>query len=378
MSSSSYKPCVDQFKGCLVGALIGDCLGAPFESNSFAGGISMKRITNLINPQILGTKEKGSKRFTDDTAMSKSVCYSLLHCGKFDPVDMADRFTKSFFDERRGCAGGVRDGYGGAVREIFSLWARNGIITENVYLPSTNQFDGKGSYRNGGAMRVAPVALFSKSIEECIEIAKGSAILTHAHRNGYNGAILQCLAVYKALNTEFIDWKKFVHELIEEMGKVEDIENNKKLKMTKEEFLAEDDYEDFTEEEILSEWTRSESFSFTKQLGVIEELLTEYYVNGNENDIDQVIKLVGRDITASQAVPAAVYCFLRTLNEPIENTLYYTISLGGDTDTIGTMCMAMVGAYRGYDKFTDSWKMVCESHEEIRTLAEKLYENKDK
>ena len=74
MSSSSYKPCVDQFKGCLVGALIGDCLGAPFESNSFAGGISMKRITNLINPQILGTKEKGSKRFTDDTAMSKSVC----------------------------------------------------------------------------------------------------------------------------------------------------------------------------------------------------------------------------------------------------------------------------------------------------------------
>ncbi|XP_066932938.1 ADP-ribosylhydrolase ARH3-like [Clytia hemisphaerica] len=378
MAKSNYKPCVDQFKGCLVGALIGDCLGAPFESNSFTGGISMQRITNLINPLKLESKREGSKRFTDDTAMSKSVSYSLIHCGKFDPVDMADRFTKSFFDERRGCAGGVRDGYGGAVREIFSLWARNGINIENVYKPSINQFEGKGSYGNGGAMRVASVALFSKSIEECVENARGSATLTHAHRNGYNGAILQCLAVYKALNTELICWRKFVHELIEEMRKIEDIENNDKLKLTKEEFLAEDDYEDFSEEEILSEWTRSESFSFTKQLRVIEELLTEHYENGKIDDIEHVIKLIGRDITAAQAVTAAVYCFLRTLNEPIENTLYYTISLGGDTDTIGTMCMAMVGAYRGSDQFPKSWIRVCESHQEIRTLGEKLYEQKNR
>ena len=43
-----------------------------------------------------------------------------------------------------------------------------------------------------GAMRVAPVALFCyNSTEALIETARQTARITHAHREGYNGAILQ-------------------------------------------------------------------------------------------------------------------------------------------------------------------------------------------
>ena len=37
----------DKFRGCLVGALLGDCLGAPFEGDSL-GPISRHRIENVI------------------------------------------------------------------------------------------------------------------------------------------------------------------------------------------------------------------------------------------------------------------------------------------------------------------------------------------
>lgn len=356
---SIFKPPLDRFQGCLVGALIGDCLGAPFENTCFAGGIPKERIVNTINPEKMSTKENGSRKYTDDTAMTKSICSSLLHCNKFDSVDMANRFTKSFFNDKN-------RGYGGGVRDVFSSWANNGINYENVYLPSTNQFDGSGSYGNGGAMRVAPVAMFATSLEACVDIAKQSATLTHSHRTGYNGTILQSLAVYKALYTEHnITWKTFLQELVEEMNKVEETVVVGDTEST-------DD--DLSDEDKLYEWTRSNTFSYTKQLHVVEELLTKHYENKNDNDVDCVINLIGRDITAAQAVPAAIYCFLRNLDASVEETLYYTLSLGGDTDTIATMCMAMVGAHRGYDALPQSWNNVCESHEEMKTFAGRFHE----
>merc|ERR1712126_46633 len=103
------------------------------------------------------------------------------------------------------------------------------------------------------------------------------------------------------------------------------------------------------EVEKLYEWTRSDSFSYTKQLNTVEELLTKHFENKDDDDIECVIKHLGRDISAQQAVPVAIYCFLRNLELGIEETLYYAICLGGDTDTIGSMCLAMAGAYNGYN-----------------------------
>ena len=96
--------------------------------------------------------------------MSKSVCYSLLKCRRFDPVDMSLRFAKDFQQE-------PFRGYGGNVKDIFKRWNQIKITTKNVYRPSEEQFDGTGSYGNGAAMRASPIALFAKNLEETISVS---------------------------------------------------------------------------------------------------------------------------------------------------------------------------------------------------------------
>lgn len=81
-------------------------------------------------------------------------------------------------------------GYGQNVVDVF--YKLKNQKYEDVWRPAREQFDGSGSYGNGGAMRIAPVALFYHSnYNEMISFAKEITNLTHTHPLGVNGAILQ-------------------------------------------------------------------------------------------------------------------------------------------------------------------------------------------
>ena len=70
---------------------------------------------------------------------------------------MAQEFVEEFFRE-------PDRGYGAAVGTVFER-----LRDENphdVTLPARSQFDGQGSYGNGAAMRISPVALFSHTSAE--------------------------------------------------------------------------------------------------------------------------------------------------------------------------------------------------------------------
>ena len=94
--------------------------------------------------------------------MARSVCESFIAHKGFNASDMADRFTKSYYKE-------PGRGYGSGVVSIFEQWDKCGT-EENVYKPGRDQFAGSGSYGNGAAMRVAPVALVAKDQEDVIEV----------------------------------------------------------------------------------------------------------------------------------------------------------------------------------------------------------------
>lgn len=68
------------------------------------------------------------------------------------------RFSQEYFSE-------PGRGYGGNVVTVFCA-LRDGV--EDVFQPAREQFGGQGSYGNGGAMRVAPTALYgyTKSTQE--------------------------------------------------------------------------------------------------------------------------------------------------------------------------------------------------------------------
>ena len=55
-------------------------------------------------------------------------------------------------------------GYGANVGQVFKLLKSEGCA--NPHGPAGLQFDGTGSYGNGGAMRIAPAALFGFNMDQ--------------------------------------------------------------------------------------------------------------------------------------------------------------------------------------------------------------------
>ena len=56
-----------------------------------------------------------------------------------------------------------------------------------------------------------------------------------------------------------------------------------------------------------------------------------------------------------------------------ERTIIYSMSLGGDTDTIATMAGAMAGAYYGVDSIPSYLREACEGVQDAFKFADQLY-----
>jgi len=126
-------------------------------------------------------------------------------------ISFSLRFVKEYFTD-------PRRGYGYHVVDIFHKLRAQKF--EDPFGPAKEQFDGAGSYGNGGAMRVAPLALFCHSdYKELVNLVQQSAEITHTHKQGYNGTILQ-------VNPQFMCFIIFIMGLIlapfEEKGQVQD------------------------------------------------------------------------------------------------------------------------------------------------------------
>ena len=177
---------LDRMRGCMVGAVLGDCLGAPVEC-SYWHGMDRKIVRGRFDVYM----EKGSKqvkpilKYTDDTAMARQVALSLIDKKRLDVADMAKRFVDENTNEpsRR---------YGRNVGEVFRKLSKTNFESEEtIFKPAAEQFDGSGSCGNGAAMRAHPVGLFSRNQTEVEEMATKQARLTHSHNEGVVGSILQ-------------------------------------------------------------------------------------------------------------------------------------------------------------------------------------------
>ena len=165
----------DKFRGALLGAAVGDALGAPFEG---AHLISPAELTRL-------REEPGQLKYTDDTHMTLGLAQSLVACRGFDGDHMASLFSSNYSAE-------PWRGYGAGPPRVFRL------IDQGVpwYKASSILFNGSGSYGNGAAMRVAPAGLMAyRDLERVARLARQTGLITHSHELGLEGAVLQACAI---------------------------------------------------------------------------------------------------------------------------------------------------------------------------------------
>jgi len=197
-----------------------------------------------------------------------------------------------------------------------------------------------------------------------VELTRDCARITHSNSLGYNGAILQCLAIHQALHVHspargLVDINAFLNSLIEKMSKIE-LETEK--------------------DETANLHSGERTTPFTDKLKKVKELLNSE-MKGVTHNVDKIVALLGNDISALKSVPTAIYAALRgqlpvdgiESSSPFVRTLYSAVSLGGDTDTIASMACSISGAMYGLDSIPRILLRHCESNDVMEKYADDLY-----
>ena len=162
----------------MLGAIYGDIVGSVFEFNNI----------RTKDFELFSEKSK----FTDDTVMTLAVANALVILDEMtreeNCLDAPSKNNLAYFKEilisEMHTLGDKypNAGYGGH----FRFWLRE------------KQTEPYGSYGNGSAMRVSPVAWYANSLEETVDFAKASAEVTHNHHEGIKGAVVTAGATYLA------------------------------------------------------------------------------------------------------------------------------------------------------------------------------------
>lgn len=137
------------------------------------------------------------------------------------------------------------------------------------------------SYGNGSGMRISPIGLIAKSEEEVYELSYNVTSVTHNHPEGIKGAYVTAMMIYKA-----------------KMGANKDELKEYAIKM----------------------------YPKIKDLNY-DDLVLNYRFNE----------------TSMDTIPEAIYCFL--ISTDFLDCLRTSISIGGDSDTLAAISMAIAEAY---------------------------------
>lgn len=166
--------------GALIGAAVGDALGAPFEFQAagiFAESNPVRRLAGIGEMRGGGSYAWRPAEFTDDTQMAIALAESLIACDGFDAADLWERWRR--------WAEGAPD-VGVQTRSVLAAPDHTGAA-EAVHVA----MDGR-SAGNGSVMRNTPIGLWAAGLDldELIVLATAQATLTHHDpHNGFAASI---------------------------------------------------------------------------------------------------------------------------------------------------------------------------------------------
>lgn len=310
----------DRFRGCFLGAMIGDIAGAPVEAESPQYIASTyKSVDEILALQSV-------PEFTGRHGRSAGLptirrCFSASHNGCSTILLVLQKHSWPTF------------------AQAYEPWRRYGSGTEAILRVFPNHKDQwgelatamfpHGSFGNGSAMRVAPVGLaFHHNLKALPAVAISSSRPTHSHYLAYQGAALTALAIATAVGSADLSPEEFLRPMRAELKRCS---------------------------ELLQDTTQ-----FGKALDAIEAGLKR------QASCREMSATLGTDVTAVESVPMALYCFLRH-PEDYAQVIHEAIFAGGDTDTIACMAGAISGAFLGASAIPARW--LAANREETHTVS---------
>ena len=280
--------------GILLGTAAGDILGAGVE------GFSREQIV-VTHGEVRDFKptSRGFGCYTDDTEMALALAQSIVDCNGVDGEHCSKLYADYYNPQR---------GYGGGAHQVLKALKDGADFRDTGRMSFSD-----GSFGNGGAMRIAPVGFVYRNADDAtLKQAVFNAVrCTHVHPEGVDGAVVQAKAtalLSLADNNEFLAPAPLLEQL----------SNISTTAVMKENIL------------YLGE--------------VLERGIPD----------NTAVKNLGNGIRASEAVSCAILAALRYSSTP-EEAVIKSVNFGGDTDTIGAMTGALMGALHGNAWIPKRW-----------------------
>lgn len=279
--------------GCLLGTIIGDALGLPYEA------LSRQRGVRLLGPPDRQRFVFGRGMMSDDGEHACLVAQSFCESGGDVPL-----FQRALARRLRWWLCGVPAGIGSAtLRAVLKLWLGFSPRTSGVF-----------SAGNGPAMRSALLGLVSTDLEHMRELVAASTNITHTDPKARFGALAVALAARQAAGDE---------PATEFLGRLKEL-------------LAGEDAGEFIsllERAVHSATAGESTLAFAEQLGC------QHGVSGY----------------TYHTVPVAIHAWLQHPSSYSE-AIQVAIGCGGDTDTVAAIVGGIVGSRVGVEGIPLAWR----------------------
>jgi len=308
----------DKIKSSILGFIVGDCLGVPFEFQS-REILKKSPVTTMVGG---GSWEQPIGTWSDDTSMVLSTLDSLS--GGYDLHDLGNCFNNWLYLNDYTPHGEVFD-CGIQTREALKLIHKQIISNQNITpLPPSTDEKQNG---NGSLMRILPFGFYlhNHPIGERWEIINQVSSLTHSHIRSIIGCFI---------------YSEMVEDLMCGFGKSESY------------FRMKERVSEFLKDKVLP-----------RELDVFSRILKSDISSLIENEIQSTPYVV-------YTLESVIWCFLR--QENFKDSVLMGVNLGGDTDTIGGLVGGLSGIIYGQSGIPKKWVDLLVKKNEILELIEKF------
>ncbi|GAB4313110.1 MAG: hypothetical protein Kow0059_04110 [Candidatus Sumerlaeia bacterium] len=345
--------------GSLLGLAIGDALGAPVEGMK-AGHIRQVagEVTDYLDTRRLWPERPSHWRlkglYTDDTQQALALSDVLGDYGHGDPEGLADLWVRLLRADTGRPAGGHRGAGSNFIQVVRSLGDGNPPMK-----------CGAPSAGNGAAMRIAPVGLYYHDDEAALmENALSVSLMTHTDPRGIAAAAALAIAVARLLSVGAALKPQTAADISREIQTF----------TRRAEERLQDDFFHLLHKDL----RRSCAYCMSDALETLPPIVLERdHALARATVVKEANRLnPGQPIADANVgfAPASVTISLYyALTAPtFFHGLVDAINDGRDTDTVGAMTGALLGARFGCDAIPDKWSAGLINREQIRLRGEFL------
>lgn len=198
---------LERIEGGLIGLLVGDALGVPYEFHS-ASQIPPDAQIDYQPPAGFARSHHGTPpgTWSDDGALALCLLASLLDCGRLDPADLGQRFVRWY-----------EQGYLAVDARVFDVGVQTAEALRAIragVAPLDAGPSEENRLGNGSLMRVLPLTLWSLGDDHAlIADAMTQSRLTHGHLRAQVCCALYCLWARRVLRQVERPWDAAVAKL---------------------------------------------------------------------------------------------------------------------------------------------------------------------